>query len=166
MTLVHRTLVDFKIVDVDHGQELTFKSNFIGTMFLHPPNKRKALQYLDDDGKFPGRYATAVVIRGQLPDIKVTQLLKNGEVPYESRPYDNVEIGEIIFSILADLDKISALLKDSFDINNVYEDVSIMPNGPYNDGSGRVSRFTIGLRGLGIKFDFIKHPTIYWKVVP
>ncbi|VDI79500.1 primary-amine oxidase [Mytilus galloprovincialis] len=173
MTLVHRTLVDFKIVDVDHGQELTFKSNFIGTMFLHPPNKREALQYLDDDGKFPGRYATAVVIRGnidqkdymqykigplegKLPDVKVTQLLKNGEVPYESRPYDNVEIGEIIFSILADLDKISALLKDSFDINNVYEDVSIMPNGPYNDGSGRVSRFTIGLRGLGDKeFDFL-----------
>jgi hypothetical protein len=57
---------------------------------------------------------------------------------------------------LADLKKMSDLLKHSFDINDVYQDITVMPNGPYNDGSGRISRFTLGLRGLGNKeFDFL-----------
>lgn len=173
MILVHKTLLDNGMVDVDRGQAISFQSNFVATMFLHPPFKAAALKYLDLKGEFPGRYATAVVIRGNIEqkdymqykvgpldghpdDVTVRQLMKDGEVPYENRPYDNVEIGEIILFVLADLKKMSDLLKHSFDINDVYQDITVMPNGPYNDGSGRISRFTLGLRGLGNKeFDFL-----------
>jgi hypothetical protein len=55
MILAHKTLLDNGAIDVDRGQAISFQSNFVATMFLHPPFKGAALHYLDLKGEFPGR---------------------------------------------------------------------------------------------------------------
>ncbi|KAJ8314533.1 hypothetical protein KUTeg_006683 [Tegillarca granosa] len=142
-------------------------------MILHPPNKAEAIAYVDGKGKFPGRYATVgfygasenppVYMHYKVgplevddEDIKIVPMLGKDEVPYNKRPYDPAEAKEIIIFTLKQLEEMPNLLEDSFDNAKPFEDLTVMPNGPYTDKDGRrLSRITIGMRGLGDKdFDF------------
>ena len=161
------------IITVKPGQELGMNESYVQSMYLFPPDKAAALEYLDRFGPFPGRYVTATVIEGakkepqlmkykvgplegDVENIKVSPLLKTNEVPFSHRPYDAVETREVILTVMSELYRINPMMQECFDSRSPYKDMSVMPNGPFIYNGERTSRWTAGLRGLGDKdFDFL-----------
>lgn len=161
------------IITVKPGQELALNESYVQSMYLFPPEKVKALAYLDHDGPFPGRYVTAMVVEGakkepqlmkykigplegDVENMMISPLLKPNEVPFSNRPYDTVETREVILTVMSELYRINSMMEECFDSRTPYKDMSVMPNGPFMHNNERTSRWTAGLRGLGDKdFDFL-----------
>ncbi|KAL4218638.1 hypothetical protein ACF0H5_021227 [Mactra antiquata] len=100
-----------------------------GHMFLLVNEKEKILDYLDHNGTFPGRYAKVIVMRGQTNDVmeykvgpltgnpsdlQIEELRKDGEIPFNSRPYDSAEYSHIYATVRNHFTTINPLLEDSF----------------------------------------------------
>ena len=120
--------------------------NFILYQRIDPPVKSEALEYLDNDGAKPKRFAKVTVQRGGVspPDvmeyrvgpldgqqITVTPKTSPGDIHFNSRPYDMLEltIGNDI--VAQELALLSPLLAESFDGAQYPRDVYINPyNGP------------------------------------
>ncbi|XP_062566747.1 amiloride-sensitive amine oxidase [copper-containing]-like [Saccostrea cucullata] len=173
MVKAREALYREQIITVKPRQKLAYNESYVQSMYLFPPNKAEALEYLDKDGPFPGRYVTVMVVEGarkepqlmkykvgplegDVENITVTPLLKPNEVPFSNRPYDSIETRELIITVMDALYRINPMMQECFDSRSPYRDMSVMPNGPFIHNGERTSRWTAGLRGLGDKdFDFL-----------
>lgn len=110
----------------------SLKENRVAHVYLYPAEKSRVLEYLDNNGTFPGRYAQVNVIRGAQnpPDvmeykvgplheiitkIKVELLRNDSEIHFNRRPYDTAEYSGIIKAATKNIDDIKLLLSESFD---------------------------------------------------
>ena len=111
-------------------EPVTLMKDYPLYMYLHPYSKAEALSYLDKDGTRPSRFAKVHVIRGsrQNPDVmeykvgpleNITMtaraLLLDGEVHFNSRPYDYFEVAFYEQFLISDFQKLSTLTMESFD---------------------------------------------------
>ncbi|KAL3842684.1 hypothetical protein ACJMK2_020672 [Sinanodonta woodiana] len=140
----------------------SLKESFILYIYLHPPIKEDAIKYLYDNGTNPGRYARVHIQRGaeQVPDIMeykvgplgsftgitVTPLTRPGEIHFNSRPYDALEVKAINDILKTDMKALETLMRESFDGATYPEDLFIFyDNGPPGmKGTERETRFIIG----------------------
>ena len=51
------------------NENITATQDYIFNVWLYPVNKQQALDYLDNGGPIPPRYAKAIVVRGSVPDV-------------------------------------------------------------------------------------------------
>ncbi|XP_045178632.2 membrane primary amine oxidase-like [Mercenaria mercenaria] len=122
--------LEFQGIIASRGNSLT--QNRAAHVFLLPVEKSRALEYLDKNGTFPGRYAQVNVVRGAftppdimeykvgplnetLSNITVEQLREDGEVHFNRRPYDMIEYFDIIGVVAKNIAYIKSLLSESFD---------------------------------------------------
>ncbi|KAK3596325.1 hypothetical protein CHS0354_004882 [Potamilus streckersoni] len=156
------------ILSLNEPTRLT--QNFITSMYLHPPTKAIALAYLDNGGPSVGRYAKVHVQRGSAspPDImeykvgplgdnkaNITQLTKEGDIHFNSRPYEKVEITNLKNAIAKDMNILAPLIAESFDGAMYPRDLTAFF---FNGAAGfraeeRDTRFVIGFWGFKNKVD-------------
>ena len=183
MRLVREALSLRNITTVKPGDELALNESYIQAMSLHNPVKLDVLNHLDREGPPPDRYGWVSVVEGAaeppmymhykvgplgegIENVSVEPILKRGEVTFEKRPYDTVEMKQIILMVMDELFKVNTILQESFDSRTPYQDLTVLPTGPLTDEKGRrTSRFTLGLRGLGDRdFDFLNILPLHGKV--
>ncbi|KAL4224874.1 tryptamine:oxygen oxidoreductase (deaminating) [Mactra antiquata] len=131
MTKVYEYLVtnDY-IYRRNEDEELSLKTNYMPYMYLHLPNKQAVLNYKAGTGPYPGRYAEVHVVRGNrtIPDymeykvgplqgdaMTVEQLFADGELVFNSRPYDYVETAVYEKLVVKDFEILKPLTMESFD---------------------------------------------------
>ncbi|KAL3858668.1 hypothetical protein ACJMK2_008930 [Sinanodonta woodiana] len=169
MTQVAQILLNESIImSLDEPTGLT--QNFITSMYLHPPLKAMALKYLDDDGPNVGRYAKVHVQRGATspPDVMeykvgplggnkatITPLTKAGDIHFNARPYEKVEIANLNNAIKKDMHILASLIAESFDGAVYPRDITAFF---FNGAAGfraeeRETRFVIGFWGFENKID-------------
>jgi len=148
---------------VDFSEELHTKRAISIELFL--AEKAKVLDYLDKNGVFPGRFAKVHVVRGSLGDImeykvgplnneemNITALVREGEIPFNSRPYDRIESIAVQGVVTPHLIAIEKLLDESFDgatHQNGLMRKNIYPL-PSLDPQDRTSGVYLYLYGMGI----------------
>ncbi|KAK3098674.1 hypothetical protein FSP39_021836 [Pinctada imbricata] len=183
MKQVQDAMYQAKITTVKEGDDLAFNKSYIQSMALYPPIKADALEYLDRGGPVPERHAWVSVQEGAADpprymhykvgplgrgsvNVKIVKLTTDNECPFEKRPYDTIEIRQVILFVMDELYKVNDILSESFDSRTPYQDLSVMPTGPMIDDEGRrTSRFTLSLRGLGDRdFDFLNILPLHGKV--
>ncbi|KAK3581494.1 hypothetical protein CHS0354_031829 [Potamilus streckersoni] len=153
------------ITTIDRAPQ-SLEENFILYMYLHPPKKEDAIKYLYNNGTKPGRYARVHIQRGaeQVPDIMeykvgplesisgvtVAPLTSSGEIHFNSRPFDSVEVNALNDILRTDMKALETLMRDSFDGASYPEDQYIFyDNGPPGmKGTERETRFIIGFGTL------------------
>lgn len=111
-------------------EQVSLKTNYAPYMYLSLPNKQAALDYMKGTGEYPGRYAEVHVVRGNrtVPDymvykvgplgsqsITAEQLNADGELVFNSRPYDYVETAVYQRFVEQDFATLAPLTKESFD---------------------------------------------------
>ncbi|XP_060580799.1 amiloride-sensitive amine oxidase [copper-containing]-like [Ruditapes philippinarum] len=109
---------------------LSLNINFLTFMYLYLPNKTAVLEYKAGQGKYPGRYARVHVARGAraVPDymeykvgplraniMTAEQLYNDGELVFNSRPFDNIEYGFYIQLLSEEIKILEPLTIESFD---------------------------------------------------
>lgn len=145
MDKVAKFLLDNNVVST-LNKPTSLTENFILNQILDPPKKTEALEYLDNGGEKPKRYAKAIVQRGavQPPDVMeyrvgpldgsqmtVVSLTNPGEIDFNTRPYENVEADAIMTLLAPELEILAPLLSESFDGARFPEDTYInYYNGP------------------------------------
>lgn len=139
-------------------QPSNLTQNFILYQCIHPPMKADALKYLDQNGPKPKRYAKVTVQRGGVasPDVMeykvgpldsdtmtVEELTKPGEIHFNSRPYEFLELNAVEDLLRPHIETLAPLISESFDGAKYPDDVYIdMYNGPPStSGTDRVIRF-------------------------
>ncbi|KAL4225168.1 hypothetical protein ACF0H5_015860 [Mactra antiquata] len=151
------------------------KSNYLRSMILSPPEKEAVRKYKAGTGPYPGRYVEAHVVRGKLPQpdymqykigpvnkdtMTVQQLYADGELDYNSRPYDGIEISLYHVMLKEDFNILEALTKESFDgafYSDENSDFSIFFfNGPPGVKSNeRETRFSAYFNPYGNEAEYI-----------
>ncbi|KAK3581496.1 hypothetical protein CHS0354_031831 [Potamilus streckersoni] len=144
----------------------SLKESFILYMYLLPPRKEDAIRYLYHNGMKPGRYARVHIQRGaeQVPDIMeykvgplgsssnatVIPLTRPGEIHFNSRPYDGVEVTALNHLLECDMKALESLIRESFDDATFPDDLFIFFfNGPPGLKEGeRETRFVLGFKGF------------------
>ncbi|KAL3842685.1 hypothetical protein ACJMK2_020673 [Sinanodonta woodiana] len=144
----------------------SLKESYILYMYLLPPRKEDAIKYFYHNGIKPGRYARVHIQRGaeQVPDIMeykvgplgsssnatVIPLTRPGEIHFNSRPYDGVEVAALNHLLDGDMKALEPLIRESFDNATFPEDVFIFYfNGPPGlKEVERETRFVLGFRGF------------------
>ena len=126
-----------KVIDKLKADGITKKrtslgSNYISHIYLFPVEKSLSLEYLDNNGPFPKRYARVHVIRGAVkpPDVMIYKVgpvnetvenmvvekqIKDGEIHFNRRSYDTTENGGISALIWKAMSPMRDLLRESFD---------------------------------------------------
>ncbi|KAH3794166.1 retina-specific copper amine oxidase-like [Dreissena polymorpha] len=142
------------------------KDNILSHMFLYPLEKQLVINFLDNGGPFPGRFAQVHVNRGgrAVPDIMeykvgplnvsdseviVTELRKDGEIPFNSRPYDKKEplpMHEVLQSHLIAIDTLLAESFDGASFSNQQIGVSFYPL-PSSSADDRLSGMYLYMNG-------------------
>ena len=107
-------------------------NDYINFLYLFPVDKSSALNYLDNDGPFPKRYAKVHITRGSItpPDVMIYKVgpvnesvsnmvvenqTRAGEINFNRRPYDRAEF-HILHSIFRKhMDPMRDVLRESFD---------------------------------------------------
>ncbi|KAK3581492.1 hypothetical protein CHS0354_031827 [Potamilus streckersoni] len=152
------------ITTVNHAPR-SLEESFILYMYLFPPRKEDAIEYLYNNGSKPGRYAKVHIQRGaeHVPDImeykvgplghpgaNVTPLTKPGEIHFNSRPYDGVEVKVLDDLLHNDMKVLETLMRESFDNATFPNELYIFYyNGPPRmTTEGRETRFVIGFPAL------------------
>lgn len=137
---------------VANGNQLNV--NRAAHMYLMPMEKSLVLNYLDNNGVFPGRFAKVHVMRGAVspPDvmefkvgplnetianIQIEQLRNDGEISFNRRPFDSAEISGLYNAVATHLAQIQNLLQESFDgayyYNGILPSFSALPSTDKND---------------------------------
>ncbi|KAK3581499.1 hypothetical protein CHS0354_031835 [Potamilus streckersoni] len=132
------------ITSLDPATDLT--QNFIICMYLHPPEKVKVLNYLDNGGPRVGRYAKVYVQRGAAspPDVMeykvgplgsdtptVTALTQEGEIHFNASSYNTVELTHYDKLVEKDMNILATIIAESFDVAVYLRDLYIFYfNGP------------------------------------
>lgn len=106
------------------------KQNFLLNVNLFPPVKTEALEFLDNGGPKPKRFAIATVQRGAIPapdvmqykvgplneeTITVVPLTQPGDIHFNTRPYEGIEADFLIALLTPELDILAPLIAESFD---------------------------------------------------
>ena len=131
MMKIYNFLIDSNIIyKREEDEAVSLKTNYAPYMYLEPPNKEAALKYLNQEGPYPGRYANVHVARGNrtVPDymeykvgplgsdsMTAVQLYEDGELSFNSRPYDYVETAVYEKLVIPDFEVLEDLTKESFD---------------------------------------------------
>lgn len=137
-----------------------FASNRPAYMYLMITEKDKILDYLDKNKTFPGRYAKVLVVRGRhddvmeykvgplnrnTSDVKIEPLRKDGEIHFNSRPYDSAEYPMINNVLSRHFRAINTLLQNSFDgatfPTTIRLNYGLMPSNDVNDRKSTVYLF-------------------------
>ena len=135
----------------------SLKDTFILYQSILPPVKTDALKYLDQGGLKPGRYAKVTVQRGGIssPDVmeyKVgplgvsgpltcSEITKAGDIKFNTRPYEFLELEAMEEIISKDLEILEPLIIESFDAE--YPDdlyINLLNGPPNSDGDQRETR--------------------------
>ncbi|CAH1801569.1 unnamed protein product [Owenia fusiformis] len=155
MRTVYSALVSKGIVD---PWGTSFKNTYIHRMALLPPEKAKALDYLDNGGSHPGRFAEVHVIRGNSvnPDLmeykvgpvcgdsmNVTQLYKDGELSFNSQVLSSSEYFTHLGMMRSFTDTIDLIIQESFG-NHEFRFRTLSPQG--FTASERNTRYVLVLR--------------------
>ncbi|KAL3842683.1 hypothetical protein ACJMK2_020671 [Sinanodonta woodiana] len=165
MTDVSEILWREKFITTINHAPRSLDENFILYMYLFPPRKEDAIKYLYNNGSKPGRYAKVHIQRGaeHVPDIMeykvgplghpeatVTQLTTPGEIHFNSRPYDGVEVKALDDLLHTDMKVLETIMRESFDNATFPKDLYIFYyNGPPGRTTeGRETRFVIGFPAL------------------
>lgn len=131
---------------------------FILYQSVLPPIKSEALEYLDHAGEKPSRNAKVTVQRGGVltPDImeykvgplgsngplSCSEITKPGDIQFNSRPYDFLELAAMEEIVRKDLKVLEPLIGESFD-NAVYPDdlyINFLNGPPNPNGNERGTR--------------------------
>lgn len=130
MKIYHFLLENGYINRRDPDEQVSLKSNYVPYMYLFLPDKQEVLLYKTGQGPFPGRYARVHVVRGNqtIPDymeykvgpledemMEIEPLYSNGELVFNSRPYDYVETAVYEQILEPDFKVLENLTKESFD---------------------------------------------------
>ncbi|KAL3842687.1 hypothetical protein ACJMK2_020675 [Sinanodonta woodiana] len=149
---------------------IDLRQNFILCMYLHAPEKVKVINYLDNGGPKVGRYAKVYVQRGAAspPDVMaykvgplgsetptVTPITKEGDIHFNARTYDTVELAYYDKLVKKDMDILAPLMAESFDGAVYPRDLYIFYfNGPPGyRAEERETRFVVGFSGFDDKND-------------
>ncbi|KAL3854309.1 hypothetical protein ACJMK2_013583 [Sinanodonta woodiana] len=142
----------------------SLRENFIVFMYLYPPRKKDAINYLYHNGMKPARYAIVHIQRGaiQVPDVMeykvgplgspsvaiVIPLTNPGEIHFNSRPYDIVEEYALTLLVERDMKTLETLTRESFDGATFPDDLCInyQTGPPGITAVERETRFIIGFR--------------------
>jgi len=130
------------ISTLDSPTDLT--QNFILYQWLDVPTKSDALQYLDANGVKPRRHSRVTVQRGREMDVMeyrvgpldsnamtVTTLTSPGDVHFNSRPYDGLEVEAMTALLEPEMDILAPLIAESFDGARYPDDIMFSRfNGP------------------------------------
>lgn len=171
MDQVYSFLVNNNLVSTG---SLTLNSNYVNAMYLYLPEKAAVMNYKAGKGAYPGRYAHIHMVRGNrtVPDymeykvgplnqagkMTATTLYQDGELHFNSRPYDGVEFREYDKLLAQDFRILAPLTKESFD-GSYYpdgnDDFQIWyPNGPPGPKAAeRESRFLVYLNPSNNDYD-------------
>ncbi|XP_033741362.1 amiloride-sensitive amine oxidase [copper-containing]-like [Pecten maximus] len=183
MNLTHDILRENAIINLEINKTNDLKTDFLHAMQLSPPNKKKALAYLDSNGTFPGRYASVSINKGAADppfymeytvgpldgpreNITIKPMLDPDEVPYSRRPYDIFEIELLMVFIFREIGGMRRLIQESFDTSDAMDDLNVIPVGPFESEEGkRISRFSLSMRGLGNRdMDFLSSLPLSGKI--
>ncbi|XP_052769010.1 membrane primary amine oxidase-like [Mya arenaria] len=131
MKTVRDFLISKGIVTDVIGGNVTFTSNYITGIDIHAPPKKDVLEYKDRNGRFPGRHAKAVVVRGGAspPDVmefivgplngatrmELTELSSAGENAFTARAINFWEIAKMEEVLKPIQQVLEPLVKESFD---------------------------------------------------
>ncbi|WAR02695.1 AOC3-like protein [Mya arenaria] len=145
--------------------------NFILYQWLDVPTKTAALDFLDNGGPKPQRHAKVTVQRGQELDIMeyrvgpldsnvmtINSLNKPGDVQFNSRPYDGLEVGIMTQMLEKDMTTLAPLIAESFDGAKYPEDLvfNLFNGPPSTSGVDRDTRWVITYNGFkGADVDLI-----------
>ncbi|KAL4225054.1 tryptamine:oxygen oxidoreductase (deaminating) [Mactra antiquata] len=164
MNKAAKFLLDNSLIStLDAPTELT--QSFILYQVLSPPNKAEALVYLDKYGSKPKRYAQVTVQRGAAtpPDVmeyKVGPLgeatmtaipqMKPGDIHFNSRPYESLEVVAMTKILLPDLEILKTLISESFDGATYPRDFyfNFFNGPPSTSGTERKTRWNVILSGF------------------
>ena len=145
-----------------------FNESRISHLYLFPPEKEAVLQYLDNDGPLPKRYAKVHVLRtdadppdvmfykvgpldSSVGNITVEQIANDGTIPFNIRPFDFSEEPKLVKFLAPFLREIAPILRESFDGAVFPQDIRpifnllIPPNS-----SSRTSLMTLHFANMGI----------------
>ena len=109
----------------------SLRDNIVSHVYLYPQDKSLVLDYLDNGGAFPGRYAKVHVVRGandppdvmeykvgplneNVENITVEELRNDTEITFNQRPFEVREFGLIQKLLTHHLKAINGLLGESF----------------------------------------------------
>lgn len=131
MSIVYQFMLKKKLVNaVNNENKLKLKSNYVTGMVLAPPVKTEALQYLDQNSAFPGRFAVVRVVHGThtppyVAEYKVGPIdtsspesmaaIQIRSISFDKRPRDQKEQTLLYYYANAEFSKLGDLIKESFD---------------------------------------------------
>ncbi|XP_052790634.1 membrane primary amine oxidase-like [Mya arenaria] len=140
--------------------------NRAASVEMFPVDKTLVLDYLDNNGAFPGRFAKVMVVRGSLGDImeykvgplhvpedqiNVNALTNEGEISFNARPFDPAEHYKLLQVMNPHTRAMDKVLSESFD-GASFENKNINPNfysRPSVDQNDRTSGVYLYLPGMG-----------------
>lgn len=139
--------------------------NFILYQCLQPPTKADALEYLDNSGVKPKRYAKVTLQRGAVPSPDVMEykvgpldgtamsavnLTKPGYIHFNSRPYESLEVAAMTKIMLPHMKTLAPLISESFDGARFPDDIyfNFFNGPPSTSGTERVTRWNVAFKGF------------------
>lgn len=136
------------------------KENFLLHVNLFPPVKTEALEFLDNGGATPKRYAKVNVQRGAIPIPDVMQykigpldgetmtiepLTQPGEIHFNTRPYEGIESDFLTALLTPELEILAPILAESFDGTQHPRDtyINFFNGPPSTSGTERNIRYRL-----------------------